>query len=75
MGIGLLALPWAFVNLGWSAIIICFLFGAIHAATAVLLGKCQRSIPGLPRSFQEVADVAFGLRGRLALFHPPRLKV
>ena len=64
MGIGLLALPWAFVNLGWSAIIICFLFGAIHAATAVLLGKCQRSIPGLPRSFQEVADVAFGLRGR-----------
>lgn len=63
LGIGVLALPWAFSMLGWCAVPFMIIFGLLHTSTAMLLAWCQRSLR-YAQTYQEIADVAFGLRGR-----------
>ena len=63
LGVGVLAMPWVFATTGWISIVVCLLCGAASAYTAVLLTNCQRTL-NWTESYQEIADVAFGLTGR-----------
>ena len=62
MGVGFLALPFAFASVGWIAVPICLVLGAVQATTACLLASCQKMTNS--GHYQDIAEAAFGARGR-----------
>ncbi|XP_027347868.1 amino acid transporter AVT1I-like [Abrus precatorius] len=62
-GIGVLSMPYAVSQGGWLGFMILFLFAMICWYTALLLIRCMNNNP-LIKSYPDIAEVAFGNRGR-----------
>lgn len=67
LGVGLMALPWAFSVIGWAAVLLVVFLGGAHAWGAVLLVRSGR-VMHFTSSYSELSDTAFGFRGRTLLF-------
>ncbi|KAL3682143.1 hypothetical protein R1sor_000165 [Riccia sorocarpa] len=64
LGTGMLALPYAVILGGWSALALLAFFAIMFCYTGSLLGQCMDQNP-LLTTYQEIAGSALGLRGRI----------
>ncbi|OWM64645.1 amino acid transporter AVT1D [Punica granatum] len=65
-GIGILTVPYAIHQGGWSSLILLFLISVVSAYTGILLKRCLESSPGL-KTYPDIGQAAFGVYGRLAI--------
>ncbi|KAK4749271.1 hypothetical protein SAY87_026720 [Trapa incisa] len=65
-GIGILAVPYAIHQGGWSSLVLLFLVSIIAGYTAILLKRCLDSSPGLT-TYPDIGQAAFGVYGRVAI--------
>lgn len=65
-GIGLLGLPYVFASTGWCAPLVCILFAITNSSTAIILARVKGKLT-YARNYQEMADMAFGYSGRMAV--------
>lgn len=64
LGIGLLGLPYVIASTGWCGCLICVLFAVTNSSTAIILARVKGKLK-FARNYQELADMAFGLSGRM----------
>ncbi|BFI30634.1 solute carrier family 32 (vesicular inhibitory amino acid transporter) [Marchantia polymorpha subsp. ruderalis] len=62
-GMGMLAVPYAAQQGGWTSLSLLLVFAAMSCYTGYLLGKCMKLNPQL-LSYQDIAGSAIGMRGR-----------
>ncbi|KAK7362324.1 hypothetical protein VNO77_04434 [Canavalia gladiata] len=65
-GIGILSMPYAISEGGWLSFILLLIFAMICWYTAILLERCMTKHP-LINSYPDIAEVAFGYRGRAVI--------
>ncbi|KAL6861296.1 hypothetical protein ACP4OV_016996 [Aristida adscensionis] len=63
-GVGLLSIPYAVSQGGWLSLIIFVAIAAICCYTAILLQRCVDFSPRI-KNYTDIAEVAFGRRGKL----------
>ncbi|WJZ95215.1 hypothetical protein VitviT2T_014001 [Vitis vinifera] len=64
LGIGILTLPYAVARSGWLALILLAITAYMSFCTAILLKRCMQADPYI-RSYQDIAELAFGKEFRL----------
>uniref|UniRef100_A0A5B7B201 Putative Transmembrane amino acid transporter family protein isoform 1 n=2 Tax=Davidia involucrata TaxID=16924 RepID=A0A5B7B201_DAVIN len=64
LGIGLLTVPYALSSGGWLSLFLFFLIAAMTFYTGLLLKRCLDVDPSI-RSYLDIAERAFGTRGRI----------
>ncbi|XAR56904.1 hypothetical protein NMG60_11037545 [Bertholletia excelsa] len=64
LGIGLLTVPYALSSGGWLSLFFFFLVAVISFYTALLLKRCLDTDPSV-RTYLDISERAFGMRGRL----------
>lgn len=62
-GIGILSIPYAVSQGGWLSFILLIVFAMMFWYTGLLLQRCMNKHP-LIKSYPDIGEVAFGLRGR-----------
>lgn len=65
-GIGIVSIPYAVKEGGWSSLILLVLFAIMCCYTGVLLMRCLQSHPGL-KTYPDIGQAAFGIVGRLGI--------
>ncbi|CAN6248310.1 unnamed protein product [Urochloa humidicola] len=65
-GIGLLSIPYALSQGGWSSLAIFLAIAAICCYTGILLQRCMDASP-LVSTYPDIGALAFGRRGRLVV--------
>nr|CAB3486831.1 unnamed protein product [Digitaria exilis] len=65
-GIGLLSIPYALSQGGWSSLAIFLAIAIICCYTGILLQRCMEASP-LVTTYPDIGALAFGRRGRLAV--------
>ncbi|CAN6270479.1 unnamed protein product [Urochloa humidicola] len=65
-GIGLLSIPYALSQGGWSSLAIFLAIAVICCYTGILLQRCMDASP-LVSTYPDIGALAFGRRGRLAV--------
>ncbi|KAG2565668.1 amino acid transporter AVT1I-like, partial [Panicum virgatum] len=65
-GIGLLSIPYALSQGGWSSLAVFLAIAAICYYTGILLQRCMDASP-LVDTYPDIGALAFGRRGRLAV--------
>jgi vesicular inhibitory amino acid transporter len=65
-GIGLLSIPYALSQGGWSSLAVFLAIAAICCYTGILLQRCMDASP-VVATYPDVGALAFGRRGRLAV--------
>lgn len=66
-GIGLLSIPYALSQGGWSSLAIFLTIAIICNYTDILLQRCMDASPLVTITYPDIGALAFGKRGRLAV--------
>ncbi|XP_020594407.1 vacuolar amino acid transporter 1-like, partial [Phalaenopsis equestris] len=65
-GFGILSIPYALAQGGWLSLILLFLLAALCFYTGLLLQRCMDS-NSLVRTYPDIGELAFGLKGRMVI--------
>ncbi|KAL5742881.1 hypothetical protein ACOSP7_029613 [Xanthoceras sorbifolium] len=66
LGIGLLTVPYALSFGGWLSLLLFLLITVIALYTSILPKRCMDTDPSI-KSYLDIADRAFGAKGRIAV--------